>query len=578
MKSDRRKCFIEKHQYLIISILINIILLVVGMCMHPISEMGDDDIMTAMSAGCFGEPTAYIFFINYFWAYVIKICVEYLPMLNWFLLIEYLLVFFSLTTISYVILKNFSKKSRGYLTLIILIPFAYEGYVTYTFTKTAGILMAAGMFYLMYCFYVKKRIGFSALWGLYLALLGSCYRFAMAAAVFAMFFGAIACKVLIEKIYRKERLTWRNFKKKEYMILCLVIVGMFGLRYADKAMYSSPEWQSYKEYNYYRGEVRDFPIHTYTGNEKEYEEIGISEVDYENLQIWNFADGNVYSTEKMKAISELKDANGKTAKVAQSSMVGLVDFVFHTLLGNKMFVVCLLVVIYLLFIVKEKTKLIVDIALVSLEFFGFHFIMYMRGRYGQNRVDICIWLAYILVLLSCCFVYEKKESFGDKKTIKKLSLCTLCAISIMMLGTEGKQHFKAWEEEKRMQASYLTLLEYVNEDKTGHYFMDASTAHYGYGTAWNRAYPQDYCENLIWLGGWYLNSPLAFEQWEQNGVTNPMQDMCEMEESYVIDQYNHIGIIVDYLREHYNSDIDAVLVNNVEKYSIYKIVSENKSK
>lgn len=549
------------------AVTINLILLNISMCVYPFSETGDDDVLMAMASGCFGEPAAHLVFINICWAAVIRILICWFPAVNWYFILQFLLLFFAFATILYVTIKMYGEKNGILLGVLVLLPYMYEGYVAFQFTKTAGILTAAGCFCLFYCFH-KEFLQHTCIWGLILVWMGCCYRFAMSAAVVALCLGSVAGAALIDLLRQKKR---GLLKKKTMQVILILLLGMFGLREIDHLMYQSKAWQDYQEYNYYRGCVRDFPIHPYEGNEKAYAAIGVSRTEYENLLNWNIADPKVYTAKKLKEIFLLKDGRMTTAKVSNATLLGFFQFLTGQFVKNKMFLLFWMIAALLLILTTQKRNFLNRMLIIFSAVFGVNLVFFIRGRYGVNRVDICIWLAAILML----FVQEgSRLSRADTETEirwKIYSFFIVYAVSAGITAGALKQHLQMWNTEKQVQADYQEIRKYIEADPKGHYFMDACAAHYGYGIPWYQPYPEGTCENLIYLGGWYTNSPLTLSQWQKNGIKNPFRDMCALENAYIIDRYDHIKTTCAYMQEHYEDRVEMKLVFVAGDYKIYKV-------
>lgn len=572
LKSGMKK-ILEKDLTLWWVFSINFTLFNISMCMHPFSETGDDDILMGMFSGCFGEPAVHLIFINICLVSIIRIFAVLFPGVNWYFTVQYIFLFVAFFAIVYVLLKVFGEKSGALFSILILMPYAYEGYVSFQFTKTAGILTAAGCFYLFYCMQ-KRMTWISCIFGIVLVWLGSCYRFAMSAAVTAVFIGSMMCSLGMEYMIQRKRIALADFKQKKVIMLIVLILGMLGLRSIDNLMYQSEEWQEYKEYNYYRGYVRDFPVHAFEGNEEAYTGIGITRTEYDNLMNWNIADPEVYTLDQLKAISSLKDKNGNTAKVSSATFLGFLQFLTNIFVKNKMFVLFWGISILLLIVMPQKRKCLMNITVNFLLVLGVNLVFYLRGRYGINRVDICIWLAAILSLLAQTGKNLPEEDCDHTESGYSWKWCAyfcICIISAGLTGRTVKQHLEMWNMEKQVQADYQEILKYIDADKEGYYFMDACAAHYGYGILWYQPYPQNYCEKLVYLGGWYTNSPIALKQWAQNDIKNPFRDMCEIENAYIVDRYDHVDTILSYLQEHYDKSAEISLVLRIGDYKIYRM-------
>lgn len=556
-------------------ILLNLLLMVISLAFHPVSEVGDDDIMTAIVSGCFGKPTPYVFFVNYLWAYFIKSLVILNGSVNWFLVMQYILILLSFITISAILFNIIPGKKVGLVLLLIILPYSFEAYITYTFTKTAGILTAAGFFCLFYYLHQGRRKWSTYLWGMLLIFIGSYYRFAMSFAVGAVFVGSIMYMFFVDWMRSKEKLNLKKIRWKNIIMIAAAFIGIFGFRYIDKEMYNTQEWKEYKDYDYYRGCVRDFPIYDYNGNEEEYAAIGISKTEYDNLLNWNIADPQVYTKEKFQDILNI-EIDGKKANESDATIENYLKFITDIFVKNKMFSVFLLLSIFFISYVKDKKLFLLDVAVNFMGVLGVNTFFFLRGRFGQNRVDICIWLAAILMLVFCAEKRKLQKIDKDNPMdifVKRGTAClTLYILLVFLTGMPLKQHFIQWDTEKENLIACENLLEYVNAEAENVYFMEACAEHYGYGTSWNKPYQQELGDNIIWLGGWYTESPIVKEHWAKNGIQNPFSDMCNMENAYIIDRYHHIDTIVQYLQEHYDVNANVVLEHESGPYRIYKLI------
>ena len=82
----------------------------------------------------------------------------------------------------------------------------------------------------------------------------------------------------------------------------------------------------------------------------------------------------------------------------------------------------------------------------------------------------------------------------------------------------------------------------------------------------------NYYKNFCYLSGVTMNFPDANHCLENMGITNPIKDLTK-ENVYLVDNVNSEAIL-NYIKEHYYSDVQIHWIKNVEGYDIWKISRE----
>ena len=99
----------------------------------------------------------------------------------WYAIIQFAAIFAALTTVTWVWFQKLQRAQVWLVNGILLIYFGYECYIRMQYTKTAGIMMAAGALLLFYEVEKEKAFVRGMIWGIILAVAGSLYRFEEAA-------------------------------------------------------------------------------------------------------------------------------------------------------------------------------------------------------------------------------------------------------------------------------------------------------------------------------------------------------------------------------------------------------------
>lgn len=558
----------------LLALAINIVVLLVCLALCPMSETGDDEVIMAISSGCFGEPSGHLVFINACLAYPIMLLNTYLPMVNWYYLLQFAFVFLALMAFSYICFDNLGLFCGFFLAIGVVLLYGYEAYVAFQFTKTAGVLSATGVFLLLNNLYRRKGKRWYA-FGIVLMALGFCYRFMLALAATCLMIVIAFVVYLVDSKLGDRR---RSFRKggrvrlkggvsRCVSVLACVIAAVFVLYGVNSFAYSAPEWQDFNDYNYWRGYIRDYPIYKYDDCIDQYRQLGMSRAEYDNMTIWNIADPEVYTTDLFEQVSNISSTNGETARFGIASVKGYLKYLVKTFARTSGFILFALISITLLVLATNRKKMLLRCVIVVLGVLALSSFMYLRGRYGINRVDISYWLAGIMVLLSGVSANQLRTSH-KLRLVAPIAALVSFAIIVYPLAVA---HVNGLAEELDNRAAYEEVLEFADLHEDSLFFVDASTANYGMEVSWNEPLEAGSHSNLVWLGGWYTNSPTAIDQWHSCGVDNPFRSLGSLDNAYIIDRYKHVATIAEYTSEQYGARMHYTEVYSSGPYRVYKI-------
>ena len=81
--------------------------------------------------------------------------------------------------------------------------------------------------------------------------------------------------------------------------------------------------------------------------------------------------------------------------------------------------------------------------------------------------------------------------------------------------------------------------------------------------------PENLLDNLYWLSGWECRTPGIVKEMREHGVTNPYKDMIGNKKVYLID--DNIQLTLDYIRQNYDKNAEAVFVKTLGNVYLYQI-------
>lgn len=563
MNTRKIKQFVDRHARSVwFACLLNVCVLA-GMLLllRPTFETNDDISIAMIVNGAWGSYDAHVVFQNYLLGLFYKLLYTLTGAgIPWYTVIQFTAVYASMTTVTYVIFQKMKTGQALLISGIIWTFFGYEGYIMMQFTKTSGFLLAAGAFLLFFEMDKEKSGKAGVIWGLFLGLLGSFYRFEQAA----------VCCVILSGIGLYQIVTagkWKEQKKKKLLrffgIFGLLVALILGGELLDRKIYGSDErWSNYVAYNNYRSDLMDYSRASYKDNEEAYKELGVNKTAYQIFSKGcNFYDPDVFSLETLQKMAEMRPKRQLNRQL-------VIDFLREYPSGY-LSIPCFFGFIILAFLWlfwKKKGRLEWMIALYEVAVMGaVDFLLYYMGRYLENRVEVGLWFAISLVVI---WLYDR-----DRMKISEKQ--AFLAIGCLFIASQStwKERWKVFTVQEELDRAYQreSFLEAVSIDSQGLYLAKIGTISY---TAYSMfdAVPKGIFENVIWYGGWEIANPLWEDKMAEYGVTNPYRDVVNQEHVYLVD--NHIELTEKYICQYYQKKAKAKLMKEAGYLQVYQIKSK----
>lgn len=547
----------DRNKEMVEAVVLNLILLLFFFILFNPQFEGNDDIsMSWIVEGAYGMRYAKLVFSNVMYGWILESLYTIFPAIKWYSVMLCLAIFISFCVLTYICLKRISKPMFYFVFAISGIYFGYEGYTLLGFTKTAGILSVAGYTLLFWALEKglenKKALLFGAgllLWGSWLRL----FVFFMVTVIFGMYGLALAIKKI-----KHERTIKSIWKVLQPYVLCFGVsfFVIFSCKIVDNLAYQSDEeWGKYEEYNSLRAQVIDHNFLSWAKYSDKYEDMGISETDVKMWSSWNFADFDNFNVDVMKQIIKFDEAEKSFASYIKPFLLTCMQ-----LFSIKIFICFLCFLI--LYIITEKKKDWISLVFSALAVGGIIFYLVYNERYGLPRINLTLWLAPSAVLL--LLVNQKEE--GIVWNTRMGIIIPLLLISFM-----GQELYSAAFERnsENYSAEMEELFKQTDENQNDLYLMmtrsEKVTSQFG---IWDVA-PYGYRTNVYALGGWSTKAPYTNIILENYNVDNPFADI-KNPNIHVVSR-GDIDILIEYLRENYDSHTDAVLEKQIGELGIYRI-------
>lgn len=549
----------EKRRWIESLILALLMTLVFIFIFSPKFETNDDNAMAAISMGMRGTYNSHLVFINIILGKIISTLMRIIPFVKWYTVFHYAVLFVAFSVLFYSVMKLFeTKKKLAYLLIgILILIWGYDCMVFVQFTKTAGICGAAGS--LLIFTNLKKdkpRWGYTILGGI-LLLLCSMIRFQV--------FGLILLvSSLIGFFILLDCIKYKELKKVlPYLgVFSTILVFAVIMSFIDTNIYNAHNgWREYREYNHLRAELLDRGFPDYQENIEEYTKLGISEVDVENWNSWNFADKEAFTTDTMSALIALKSPK----KISISFLLEFFREFFAkfipTFLNEWGFYGFALILILWILYFKERKASLLGIGFLLI---GINMYFYYKNRYLAYRVDTIMWLMFCIVIIYFMAKTSEAAEPDFKQTFFVLTLIALFSWKKDLIPSKDELQNKYNDKE------YLDM---VSEDDDNIYLVSVGSS------PENNAYgifdlsQTGLLDNYYSLGGWQTNSPLTNAVLANYQIENPYRDVIDHENAYLVDNSN-IDLKIRYINQRYDDQAFAVLVKDIYENKIYRIATE----
>ncbi len=579
--------FIKKHSKLLISLFANIFFLAFIVLLCGTSyELSDDWFFAENIANGYYDYT----FCNYFIQVLSGVIQQVIYPVNAFMLLQMVFGFVAMTTIGYIFLDTFDFKKGLLYLLIIEGLFAVNIYSLVTFTKTAAILITAGGLMMLWSYHNKKHLGYW-FYGIALVILGSFYRFKIFYSILAVFFFFI-CGLLLNRLEKfniksilalaKEVLT---VKTVSIVLAMIILVFSFNI-VSREIIYSDESMEFYKEYNSLRSSVVDYAMPNFNDPDviKKFAEIGISANDIEMMRLWYLDDQGYADIETLTKICEIQNAEGQVwyKSVVNIFVVRVMEIFRFSPEGILILAFLILAIVTLLL---HKIKIIIPVGSLVLAIGTLYSYLAITGRCNY-RAAFSIWFAATACLLYLNRYTEFKEKTGKKSTsYNAVIIAFMVVFSIVFMLVTMKVTVP--ELAQREDEDYVQLQEYINSSKDKTFAL----SRFAYLSVRNATkmdnilllQENEAFDKCVYFGTPYYGHPRYNELLSNKGIENLYTDIIDNENLYFVEMefetgISNVDVFTTYLNEQYGRDniiYKYELVDAVEQFSIYRIITEN---
>lgn len=531
-------------------------------------ETNDDFAIASRIAD--GYP--FVGFVNYYLCKPLIALQHIFPKVNCFEILLIAASFYAFVCI----LKTIFDTSNNFFVRVVSVCttaiFSLDHYCMLQFTKTAALLMVAGMLLMMDAVTKKRKV---SVYGhsIVLIYLGVCIRAdALIAAVgFAGLFAIVWLVQNRKNLKKDEYFTGKRIVL--YIVLIVLIFGAFGMdKISNAKNVSNAKLQMAEDYSLWRSNIVDYPTYKYYQDNKEkYDKIGISENDMYLISHWYFDYDGAASYKNLKKI----DSIDRTNDSMQTSMVKAVKRTCREVIKSVKNLSCtgihilLLVILFAWTLCMLRGKKWIYLVLLGIS----AFVMYV-GIYYLNRpnyralyvIDIgtAFWMVYY------CALHSGNNDFNCKLQ-RSSTLAAALLIFVLIIPIGMNCHEK-----------YQEVRGHVISEKLEKYFCENKDNLYVWATK-EKKYVRNYlkpllssgknCENVFGTGGWGVLSPYILEKLAKYDVTNPISGLINNEKAFYVGNKD-IDRINEYMNKWHaklGQEIKFEKVKTIDNVNIWKI-------
>jgi hypothetical protein len=542
---------------LFLSLLVNILLFsLFFLAFTPFFETNDDYGMMQIASGYrYGEPTEYLVYLNVIWGFLLKFLYQNFPAANWYVILFYLVHFFSMTIILYIFLKK-TRSLYSYLLFTLLFVF-FEVFLlsNLQFTTTSMVAGCSGILLLISLVSGWRRTPWIIYFtGIVLQIISGMIRYKVYLLLLLLFVPVIFLLVV---------------KKRTIRILFpfLIAVSIFGGFFAFHNAYYNrdPEWRYYLQYNALRGQITDFRYTRYNENTQAlYTAVGWSENDTNMIKGWFYLEQEKYTLDDLEFLAAQFGPEQQSWVDIQET----VSKVFDDVEPRRFWFVVIISVISLAFCLKFEKLLLLSV--IAGGFLACGYLIY-SGRLPARILHSIIFSisAFSLYLLSIKHnhIHRNFWIMGARESIIFSGIVIYLLVIGSAIFADLRQNISRIEEEKTAGINNI-----IQELSTQDYIYAIAPAYLknkNLEITFANNHPPKLKE--INFGGWAVPSPYFTRELELYGLTSSYLELMR-DDILTLARPSALKAIKEYIKENHGLIVNFYPVISVSDFTAYEIV------
>lgn len=560
-----------KNDIIFNSILINLfILMLLLLFFEPTTKSDDYDMAMVLYGALDGMYSSFVMYSSHLFSICVSFFLRVIPSVSWYYVIQYILIYISGVVIFFLV-KKCSKRKHMVLLRIIYFIIGYELYIRITFTKTAGIVITAGLLSLLYFVEIEKDNIRIFIIGIVLVVIGASIRYGMFFAISVPFSGAVITGLILMGKSNRMKVVLKYIKT-----LTVLLIAVIGFRYVDNSIGNSDvAWEKYKNVNSARARLQDYSMPDYTEYFEEYKKLNISYNDYIMFKEWGlYNDYDYFDEEKLRKIAEFNVINENQTFYDFINYVAksIVNHYYHE---TGFYILSILVILFWVSSINSLGEArIAYLPIVGMCIATYVYLSYL-GRV-QHHVDVSILIAGAIFL--SFYHYKSYREFNEKKTaVCLLLLFNYLSVFYTQLKTASYYDVNVYNQ-KEYYSSNKRIMDLLSSDKKHVYQFCPITTNSLYDCVFTpfEIIPQNYYSNLGMTNRYYIPAwdKIAFNY----GIDNYYAEATNSDRLLFVDNNENeewIQGLQVYINEHYSPNARYIKVKEIQSVNIYRFIDEN---
>lgn len=564
--------------YIVKAFILNTLVLILLFLFFKPVEKSDDYYLGEIAYGAFsGKYDVHLVYNNIILGYLIKGLMILFPNVAWYTVLQVIFIFCAFSILTYYLLKMKTERNIRLLIYFFLGWFGYECYIKITFTKTAAVLVATGVFMLFKAIENRNKIwiyivGFAEIF------VGILYRRAIVSSVLGIMIGI--CLIDLIKQRKKHRVLCKRVII--YLTSILIILGVSKLAAnLNGYLYSLEEgWNQYYHLNYLKGAIVDYTSNNYDTNAEEYSAIGVSENDLAMIYNNDLYDFDYLSEDLVNKIISIAQTEKQSGEIKEIFKFQNIQDFFKTVpiayIRLASFGCFILVSLYF-FMYGPKYKIrywLYVIAVILAE----NYYLFLLGRVLQPYIDFGIIYAASLFLLFFMDQDTKYEvQLRRKNSVTVTVLLVLGFFILNGLNEITAPYFYNYGSENACNPKKSKeIMDVITEDKSHLYITPSRESvftRWGFDTF--EVIPKGYFSNVFSMGNYIL--PSQKKALDNFCVENPLKEISNADNMYFLVsddlETDAVNTFSTYVTEHYDKNAEMVKVKKIGTANIYRCLS-----
>ncbi len=366
----------------------------------------------------------------------------------------------------------------------------------------------------------------------------------------------------------KDKKSRRNIIQKATIYAVVLGILCLGAGITDKIAYAEDGWSDFMRSQDARPQIYDYsgvpPMGDY---EEAYRDLDIDYADWMAIYTYNCELADDFNAEKMEGVAELS-IHSRDSWRAVSNNIDLIKksvyaFCIRFFENGIQPIGLVLVIGYaiaLLLCYRTDNKKTGMAILAIMLFYTAVFLYLIDQNRFPERVVYGMYFVQLMSLMA--FVSGEAEQVLQSLKKEKFWLGLLVTVSAMIWGCAFLYSWQIIKDERTQLLQKAEAWEYVND-----YFATNSDNRYCLETgsfvfATEKLFVEKVeSDNVIYLGGWMLNSPLQQQRMERLGVDNLLQQVAEDEHFYIVQEEWEETAWIDTICSEKGYDVKAVIVD-----------------